>query len=362
MASSRLRSSVGRRLVLSAFLALVALLGGGHGCAHRPPPGVAPPAAEPPAFVVLPLGVAGGLREDNLSSYLLASPDGATMIAFDAGTLRTGLERAVANGVFAPGGALELAVPAAATADVASWVLRERLSAYLVSHAHLDHYAGLVLNSPDDGPSSILGLDPTVDALRDHLFNGTVWGNFADEGAQPLARYRYVRLPPGEEKPLAATGWTVEAHPLAHAGGTSTAFLVRSGEAAIVYLGDTGPDAVEASDALGRLWDRLAPLVRSGALRAVLIEVSYPSERPDDRLFGHLTPRWLGEELRRLAERVAPGDPQALGALTVVVTHVKPLPGEPFAASRERIRRQLAAVTAAGVRFVLPEQGVPLAF
>ena len=51
-----------------------------------------------------------------------------------------------------------------------------------------------------------------------------------------------------------------------------------------------------------------------------MIESSYTSDRPDNLLFGHLTPRWVLESLREL-DKLAGGN--ALKGLPVVVSHIK---------------------------------------
>ena len=61
-----------------------------------------------------------------------------------------------------------------------------------LSHAHLDHISGLILNAPDDSPKPILGLDATIDTLRDHVFNWRVWPNFGNE--DPSAAAAAIRL------------------------------------------------------------------------------------------------------------------------------------------------------------------------
>lgn len=308
------------------------------------------PASRPvagPRFTVVVLGAQGGIVSDDLSAYLVAVRGTAEFVCLDGGSVYTGLERAAARGAFA-----NLGLP------VAGELLREHVRAYLISHPHLDHLAGLILASPDDvAGKAIAGLAPTLAAVRDHLFNHVVWANFGDAGAAPqLARYHLLELPPERAHPLPRTNMSVEAWPLSHAGGVSTAFLLHEpGGGALLYLGDTGPDAVERTDRLARLWRRVAPLIRTGALRAIFIEVSYPDPRPDDQLYGHLTPKWLDTELRALASAVDPGDPAALRGLTVAVTHIKPTTTagpDP----RRTITSQLAPV-GAGARLIFPVQG-----
>src|SRR4051794_4248914 len=86
-------------------------------------------------FKVIPLGVKGGLDESNLSAYMLAPAQSNNYVCLDAGTLYTGIKKAISNHVFNG--------PATA-------ILRTNIKAYLISHAHLDHVAGLIINSPAD--------------------------------------------------------------------------------------------------------------------------------------------------------------------------------------------------------------------
>jgi 3',5'-cyclic-nucleotide phosphodiesterase len=291
---------------------------------------------------VVVLGAQGGVVSDDLSAYLVAARGREDYVCLDGGSVATGLARAVERGSF----------PAEARP---AELLRERVRGYLVSHPHLDHVAGMALALPGDAPGKFLGgLPATLDALQQHLFGGPLWANFLTEGPGALGQLRALRLAPRVATPLPRTDLTVEAWPLAHAGGESTAFLLqRPGGAALLYLGDTGPDAVEGSSRLLELWRRVAPLVRARALRGVFVEVSYPDPRPDPLLFGHLTPTWLHRELTRLADEV--GGERPLAGLVVAVTHIKPASDGSDAAAQ--VRRQLGALPDLGVRFVYPAQG-----
>ena len=146
---------------------------------------------------------------------------------------------------------------------------------------------------------------------------------------------------------------TVAAFPLAHGGVESTAFLVESDGDAIVYFGDTGPDPVEKTTKMRDVWTAVADKVRQRKLKAILIESSYTSDRPDAQLFGHLTPKWILASLREL-DRLAGGN--ALKDLPVVITHIK------YALTREqpqaRMREELTAANDLGVRFLIPVQGM----
>jgi cAMP phosphodiesterase len=312
-------------------------------------------AARPPgpSFHIVPLGVKGGSDESDLSSYMVAPEGSNDYICLDAGTLRYGICRAIDSGAFRNGAGQGSAAPALVTPEQ---VLRQYIKAYLISHPHLDHVAGLVLNAPDDSTKNIYGLPFCLDVLRDNYFTWKSWANFADQGEKPfLNKYHYVALSPGAETPVERTAFSVRAFPLSHsAPNQSTAFLVRDGDACLLYLGDTGADSIEGSDDLHRLWQEIGLLVRNGRLKALFIEVSFPDEQPDKLLFGHLTPRLLMQEMRELAR--SSGE-EALSKLPILITHSKP------AGNREGlIKKELAARNSLRLRLFYPEQAKPLEF
>ena len=163
---------------------------------------------------------------------------------------------------------------------------------------------------------------PVNAALLESYFNGKAWPNFTDRGAAPLGKYKLVDLSPGQRVPLVNTAMQVTAYPLAHGGIESTAFLIQSQQDAVLCLGDTGADAVEGKPRLAELWRAVGPLVAAHRLKGIIIEVSYPSERPRNLLFGHLTPALLFAELEQLETAV--GGKGALGGLPLIVSHIKP--------------------------------------
>jgi cAMP phosphodiesterase len=284
----------------------------------------------------VPLGVKGGLAEGNLSAYLVAAVGTNRYVALDAGSLRPGAEKAVANGVFK--------VPA-------TEVLTQYVKGYCLSHPHLDHVAGLLLNAPDDTPKPIYGLATCLATMQQDYFNWQAWPNFADGGRAPaLGKYQLRELVPGQPTPLAGTELSMQAFALSHgAPYQSTAFLVRSQDSYLLYLGDTGADTIEHTHHLRTLWQAVAPLVQRHALKAIFIEASYPNAQPPGQLFGHLTPALLLQELGTLGQLAGAG---ALRGLPVIVTHLKPAPG-----NEALIRQQLAADNKLGVKVLFPEQG-----
>jgi 3',5'-cyclic-nucleotide phosphodiesterase len=293
-----------------------------------------------PTFRLVPLGVLGGLDESNLSAYMLAASGSQQYICLDAGTLHYGIQKAVANKTFRVPG---------------DEVLRQYIKGYFISHAHLDHIAGLIIDSPEDSTKNIYGLQSTIETIKTHYFTWASWANFADQGETPvLKKYHYQVLNPGTETDVENTSLKVQVFPLSHSNLTSTAFLVQSNGSYILYLGDTGPDAVEKSTNLQNLWQAIAPLIKAKKLKAILIEVSFPNEQPDKTLFGHLTPHWLMTEMDKLATLTSPAE---LKGLNVVVTHLKPPVG-----SITRIKAQLKAANQLQLNLIYPVQGKALNF
>src|ERR1700733_561419 len=214
---------------------------------------VIPFSAFSQSFEIVPLGVEGGIDESNLSAYLVAATGTDNYICLDAGTLHYGIEKAISNKVFA--------IPA-------EQVLRRYIKGYFISHAHLDHISGLIINSPDDTVKNIYALASCIETIKTHYFTWQSWANFANEGEKPaLSKYHYKVLKPDSIAPIQNTDMTVQVFPLSHSNLTSTAFLIKSNDAYLLYLGDTGPDEVEKSNNLHNLWQSIAPLIKNKKLK-----------------------------------------------------------------------------------------------
>ncbi|MGZ3873018.1 MAG: MBL fold metallo-hydrolase [Mucilaginibacter sp.] len=287
------------------------------------------------SFRIVPLGVEGGIDESNLSAYMVAAAGTNDYICLDAGTLHYGIQKAVSNRVFN--------IPA-------EQVLRQYIKGYFISHAHLDHIAGLIINSPDDTSKTIYGLAPCLETIKTHYFTWDSWANFADEGETPrLKKYHYQVLNADSLTAIKNTGMFVKAFPLSHSNLQSTAFLVGSNDAFMLYLGDTGPDEIEKSRNLHKLWEAVMPLVKSKKLKGILIETSFPNGQPDKTLFGHLTPNWLMKEMDDLAFLTGTN---ALKGFNIIVTHAKPPQ-----ANIDKIKVQLKAQNKLQLNLIFPEQG-----
>ena len=154
-------------------------------------------------FKVIPLGVKGGLDESNLSAYLVAANGSDQYICLDAGTIYKGLELAAANKLF--------------NSLNPSSIQQQQIKGYFISHAHLDHTAGLIMNSPNDNAKNLYGLASVLDVFKKNYFTWSAWANFGNEGEAPiLKKYSYQTLTPKLEIPIDNNGRQIDPTYLVH--------------------------------------------------------------------------------------------------------------------------------------------------
>ncbi len=290
-------------------------------------------------FKVIPLGVKGGLDESNLSAYLVSSGGDNNYICLDAGTLNAGLQKLATQHLF--------------STSTAEEIQKKYIKAYFISHGHLDHLAGLILNSPNDNAKPIYALPSVIDVLKNYYFTWNSWANFASEGDKPiLNKYTYQRVETNKEISIPNTNLHVTPFSLSHVKPyESSAFLIRNNQDYLLYLGDTGADTVEQSDKLHLLWKAIAPFVSRNQLKSIFIEVSFDNSIQDKALFGHLNPRLLMHELNKL--NALSGN--KLKNVKIAVTHIKPCD-----TCEVNIKNQIEAANQLGLSFVYPLQGVPI--
>lgn len=288
------------------------------------------------AFTIIPLGVKGGDDESNLSSYMIAPKGSEKYVCLDAGTINAGIQKAIDQKTLK---------------GISEEIQRKQIKGYLISHAHLDHVAGLIINSPADTSKNIYGLPSVLNILRDKYFTWDAWANFANEGEKPqLKKYTYSPLNEGETYPLDGTEMKARAFELSHGKPyKSTAFLINHNDSYVLYLGDTGADEIEKSDKLANLWQTVSPLINQGQLKAIFLEVSFPNEQPDNQLFGHLTPKLFFSEIGKL-KSLTDGD--AIKKVSFIVTHIKP-PQH----NANKIKQQLLTENTLNLNLIFPKQG-----
>lgn len=308
-----------------------------------------------PDFEITVLGARSGMAEGNLSAYMIRTVNGDDALLCDAGTLGHGLKQAETLGAFDH---LPLDTSPTARFSRAGQVLDQVIKAYLISHAHLDHVAGLVLASPDDTPKPLLALEETNNLLSAHLFNNKIWGNQYNKGTGPvLGKYSPTSLAPGEETAIQGSSFTVRAWPLTHGEAVSTAFLLHAHGKEVLYIGDTETDdksKPENEQRLRAIWHAVAPSIREGRLKTIMIEATYPDSQPDHALCGHMTPTRLLDALRDLA--LICGGRHYIRSLRIIVTHVKETLANGEDPARQ-IARNLNDGNDMGLCFLIARQG-----
>ncbi|KAH7170186.1 cAMP phosphodiesterases class-II-domain-containing protein [Dactylonectria macrodidyma] len=352
-----------------------------------------------PALQVIVLGSGGGPQESNITAFLVRSVEQdwrrGSVIAVDAGVHLSSITRlieaampsetpselpfALTSGPFAG-----LPLPYTTASANAAHITRTLVDTYLITHPHLDHISGFVVNTaglPGTRPKKVAALPSTIQALKTHIFNNVIWPNLSDEnnGAGLLTYLRLVEggspaLGDGEGRGYSEVcdgllvkiwsvshGHCIERH--SHRGSASSAstrfgshdgssqtprrdVFNHPGQAPlrtssllsqatfgpgspqaepericvydssayfiqdhdthreVLIFGDVEPDSISLSPRNLQIWQEAAPKIASGNLRAIFIECSYDDSQCNDRLFGHLKPVFVIEELRNLATEV----------------------------------------------------------
>lgn len=128
----------------------------------------------------------------------------------------------------------------------------------------------------------------------------------------------------------------------------STAFFIRHDPTGqeFLFFGDVSPDSLcESSDPqMISVWRAAAPKIPS-TLSTIFIECSWPSGRPDEQLYGHLSPEHLVDELSALAAEVtkvrAAGAGVGVGAGSgAVASNAKSSRGSSVAATGDEPKRK----------------------
>lgn len=182
----------------------------------------------------------------------------------------------------------------------------------LLTHSHLDHIASLplladtVLRLRRDAqrpPIQVYALPETLQALRDHIFNGVIWPDFTRLPTAQAPVLAFQPLAVGQCLRLA--GLTAQVLPATHTVA-AVGYALWPGEpesqACWVFTGDTGPNA--------QLWEALA----GHRVAQIIIETAFPdAEQTVAEHSKHLHPAALARELNGLASDVQ-----------VYITHIKP--------------------------------------
>lgn len=161
-----------------------------------------------------------------------------------------------------------------------------------ITHTHLDHIACLPLMADTvadmrDKPLMVYAQQASIEILRNHIFNWSVWPDFTEipNVAQPFLRFEAIAI--GQAMKF---GWrTITALPANHTV-PAVGYHLDSGRASLVFTGDTTLCA--------DLWQAINKIVD---LRYLIIETAFSNrERKLAVMSKHLCPSMLAEELVNL--------------------------------------------------------------
>lgn len=176
-----------------------------------------------------------------------------------------------------------------------------------LTHSHLDHVCGLAFLADNlfdqlDHPIEVYGSAATLQALRTHLFNWTLWPDFTALPSVEAPVIALHQLSLGRPCDL-GQGASLQAFEVLHTVPAIGYALQAASGRVFAFTGDTTSCA--------SLWQALNALPR---LDHLMIDIAFPDEQAELGVVArHFTPSLAASELRQLRHR-----PQLL------LTHQKP--------------------------------------
>ena len=173
-----------------------------------------------------------------------------------------------------------------------------------ITHSHLDHVVSIpflvdTVGYMRDKPITIYAIQPTLEILKQHLFNWAIWPDFTQipNSRTPYMRYESVSV--GETVDL--QGRKITPLPANHTV-PAIGFQLDSGQASLVFTGDTTTN--------NALWEILNKIEN---FRYLIIETAFCNQKKDIAIRSkHLCPSMLAEELEKLEQDVE-----------IYITHLK---------------------------------------
>jgi ribonuclease BN (tRNA processing enzyme) len=191
----------------------------------------------------------------------------------------------------------ELALDAGSITQVLPLEAQRRIRQIVLTHSHLDHTASipfLVENTFAEQRDAleILVTPQVLRTVKLHLFNNDTWPDFTRIPNDLLPALRLVQVEP--RTPRSVKGLCLTPVPVHHVVPTHGYLVEEEEGGAVLFTSDTGPTE--------EVWEVAN---RTAKLRAVIVEVSFPSRMQqvaDVSL--HLTPTTLAGELAKLRREV----------------------------------------------------------
>lgn len=191
-----------------------------------------------------------------------------------------------------------VAIDAGSLANATTPDQKARIRNVVLTHAHLDHTAGLPLFIDDlfdtlESPVAIHATAEVIEILETDIFNWRVYPKFSEleNSRGPVIEYKEIR--PG--KPFNVEHLSFEAIEVNHKV-PSVGFIVSDEESVVALSGDTAE--------MDGFWQKVNALDR---LDALLVECAFPDRMKDlAEVSHHLTPQLLGAELEKFERKDCP--------------------------------------------------------
>ncbi|KAH6897155.1 cAMP phosphodiesterases class-II-domain-containing protein [Thelonectria olida] len=169
-----------------------------------------------PVMQVIVLGSGGGPVESNVTSLLVRSVakgwSKGSIIAVDAGVHQAAIADCIVDAwstrtlatqdspsILTKGPFAGLDLPYDKPSTNAAHVTRDLVDTYLITHPHLDHISGFVINTAGFAGTrlkKVAALPSTIKGLRTHIFNNVIWPNLSDENGG-AGLFTFLRLTEG---------------------------------------------------------------------------------------------------------------------------------------------------------------------
>ncbi len=192
-----------------------------------------------------------------------------------------------------------------------------------LTHSHLDHVAALPLMvdaiaSSRTKPIQVHALQGTIDALKTHIFNNTIWPDFSriPSAEAPFIHFHVLRV----GQTLQIAGKQFEVLPAVHTV-PAVGYAVTTGTGYWVFTGDTEKNPA--------FWARINQL----NVVMLVIETAFSNREKDlAKLSLHLSPNVLATELGFIDHR---------RKYPIYITHTKPAETELIMAEIQRFDQPL---------------------
>ena len=184
-----------------------------------------------------------------------------------------------------------VAVDAGSLAMAASPLQQQQVRDIVLTHAHLDHIAGLPLFVDDlfstlSSPVTVHSTEAVIETLERDVFNWSVYPRFSELANDNGPVLEYRTYSPGDT--FTVKHLTFRSIEVNHRVPT-TGFLVSDGQATIAISGDTAE--------MDEFWNAVN---QAEKVSAVLLECAFPDELEElARLSHHLTPARLRSEMEK---------------------------------------------------------------